>query len=117
MNSQTPTLSPSDLGLLFTLAVSLTVATVSADIVVNMAAMPLGGGDYQYDLSVGNIGPDDVALVSIVDAPTDDPLIPLTLEAPPVFWPHTIAGKIQAQRSRALGRVQPRFDGRVRVKQ
>ena len=49
---------------------------------VDLLYTPLGGGIFQYELSVRNNGPNDVAIVSITDAPENDPLIFPTLEAP-----------------------------------
>jgi hypothetical protein len=66
-------------------ALGLTAWTVTADIAVNMTATPLGGGLSQYEFSIANTGPEDVPIVSITDAPVDDPFIGVTLEAPPGF--------------------------------
>src|SRR5262245_49067991 len=57
-------------------------AVLAAHIDVDLHYAPLGGGIFQYELSVRNNGPNDVAIVSITDAPESDPLIAPTLEAP-----------------------------------
>ena len=62
------------------LAVALSAPTASA-VMVDMVVTPLGGS-YRYDVSVNNDSLDDLAIVSISDAPLGDPLIDPTLTAP-----------------------------------
>ncbi len=52
-----------------------------AALTVEATVTPLAGS-FLYEFSVMNTGPDDVVLVSIVDAPLGDPLIDPTLTAP-----------------------------------
>src|SRR5688572_15014714 len=57
-------------------------AVLAVNFDVDLQYAPLGGGIFQYELSVRNNTPNDVAIVSITDAPESDPLIARTLEAP-----------------------------------
>lgn len=52
-----------------------------ATLTVEATVTPLAGS-FLYEYSIANSGPDDVVLVSIVDAPLGDPLIDPTLTAP-----------------------------------
>lgn len=56
-----------------------------ATLFVDLSAVSLGGGTYQYDVSVSNNGPDDLAIVSLTDAPLGDGLIASSLTAPAFF--------------------------------
>lgn len=56
-----------------------------AGLFVDLSAVPLGGGTYQYDVSVSNNGPEDLAIVSLTDAPLGDALIAPSLTAPAAF--------------------------------
>ncbi|HEX9581259.1 MAG TPA: hypothetical protein VF970_09175 [Gemmatimonadales bacterium] len=60
-------------------------ATATADLAVVLVPTPLGGGVFQYDVSVSNTGPQDVVIVTLADAPISDPLIEPSLIAPPGF--------------------------------
>ena len=68
--------------LLVALLVSSTAA--KAAILVRAAVTPLVG-KFRYDFEVENTGPDDHVIVSIVDAPLADVLIPPSLTAPTGF--------------------------------
>ena len=67
------------------IALVLAVTTARAALMVDLTTSPLGGGIYQYTFTIANTGPDDVAIVSIVDAPLADPLIDPTLTWPVGF--------------------------------
>jgi hypothetical protein len=54
-------------------------------LMVSAIAEALGGGVFHYSFSVNNDDPDDYAIVSIVDAPTGDPLIDASLITPTGF--------------------------------
>lgn len=56
-----------------------------ADLFVELTPSLLGGGLYRYEASVDNTGPKEIAIVSLVDAPANDPLIASTLFAPAGF--------------------------------
>jgi hypothetical protein len=60
-------------------------ATASADLAVVLVPTPLGGGVFQYDVSVSNTGPQDVVIVTLADAPMGDGLIDPSLTAPGGF--------------------------------
>ena len=57
----------------------------AAQISVDILVTPLSGGSFRYEVTIGNAGPDDVVLVTLVDAPLGDPLIDPTLIWPPGF--------------------------------
>jgi hypothetical protein len=61
------------------------VPAARANLLVEATVTPLVG-TFQYDFSVENTGPDDVVIVSIVDAPLADPLIDPTLVSPAGFF-------------------------------
>jgi hypothetical protein len=63
----------------------LVTQTATAVPTVDMTVTPLTGGVYQYQFSISNSGPDDLAILTITDAPLADALIPLTLVAPAGF--------------------------------
>lgn len=71
------------LGCLATAAFLAPVAR--GDLFVDLTPSMLGGGLYRYEASVNNTGPKDIAIVSLVDAPANDPLIASTLFAPTSF--------------------------------
>ena len=60
-------------------------ATANAALAVNLEPTLLGGGVFQYEVSVSNTGPRDVVIVTITDAPTADALIESSLTAPAGF--------------------------------
>lgn len=62
-----------------------TQGVFGANLEVDLQFSLIGGGVFQYDVAVRNNGPSDVSIVSITDAPSNDPLIVSTLEAPPGF--------------------------------
>ena len=66
-------------------ALGLAATTSKADLFVNLSQTPLGGGTFQYEYSVSNTGLDDVAIVSITDAPLGDSLISASLTVPAGF--------------------------------
>lgn len=55
-----------------------------AAVVVSGTVRPVGGS-YRYELTIGNSGPDDLALVSLTDAPLGDPLIGASVACPAGF--------------------------------
>jgi hypothetical protein len=57
----------------------------SAFPIVDLLLTPQGGGVFRYDLTIDNPGPEDLVIVSITDAPLNDPLIAPTLTAPAGF--------------------------------
>jgi len=69
----------------FILTLCLVAQTAVAQLQVDMTATPLGGGLFQYDLSIFNGFAEDVLLVNINDAPAGDPLIDASLVTPPGF--------------------------------
>ncbi len=58
----------------------------AATMSVNVAFTDIGSGNFRYDLTVSNTGSDDIPILSINDAPANDPLIASTLTAPPGFF-------------------------------
>ncbi len=66
------------------LAGLLAAQPASAIVVVDAVVTPLGSS-YRYDVSVTNQEAEDLALVTLVDAPLGDPLISPTLLAPAGF--------------------------------
>lgn len=64
--------------------VALASSAVSAQTSVDILVTPLGGS-FRYEVTIGNAGTDDLALVSLIDAPLGDPLIDPTLIAPAGF--------------------------------
>ncbi len=58
--------------------------TAPAQVQVAARVTPLTAG-FRYDLSVKNLGPEEVALVSLLDAPFADILLQMSLIAPPGF--------------------------------
>jgi uncharacterized repeat protein (TIGR01451 family) len=86
MNRAYPTAHPR-----FSRAQSLLLAGVllacpglEATLFVDATVTPTGG-TFRYEFTIQNTGPDDYVLVSLVDGPLDDPLIPLSLTAPNGF--------------------------------
>jgi hypothetical protein len=67
------------------LIAGLATQTALAVPTVNMTVSPLAGGIFQYQFSVSNSGPDDLAIVTIIDAPLADSLISSTLVHPTGF--------------------------------
>lgn len=63
------------------LTASLLPSTTEAAVLVSGTVRPLGGA-FQYEISIANTGPEDVALVTLTDAPLGDPLIGPSLTAP-----------------------------------
>lgn len=55
-----------------------------AAVLISGTVRPLGGA-YQYAISIENTGPEDLALVTLVDAPLADPLMGPSLTAPAGF--------------------------------
>ena len=55
----------------------------SAMLGVEAVVTPAGGGRFDYAITVTNGLPDEVVLVSLVDAPASDAVLPSTLVAPP----------------------------------
>lgn len=74
---------PYSLGLLA--GACLLASVAEAGLFVDLSASAIGGGAYEYAASVSNTGPQDVAIVSLVDAPLNDPLISASLSAPAGF--------------------------------
>ncbi len=66
-------------------ASSLLQLSAPAGLFVDLSATPLSGGSYAYNASVSNTGPKDVAIVSLIDAPLNDPQIAPSLTAPAGF--------------------------------
>src|SRR6185503_20563400 len=66
------------------LTLCLVAQTVTAQVNVDAIVTPLIGS-FRYDISVSNNAGEDLALVSIVDAPIGDPLIDPTLVTPAGF--------------------------------
>jgi hypothetical protein len=66
--------------------------TAGAALMVNLASTPVGGGVFQYDVSISNTGPKDVVVVTIGDAPVGDPLIGPSLTVPVGFFPSYDSG-------------------------
>lgn len=62
----------------------LSVSISKGAVMVHGTATPIPGA-FHYELVVSNTGPEDIVLVSLVDAPLDDPLIDPTLTTPPDF--------------------------------
>ncbi len=67
------------------LATAFLVPVAQADLFVNLTPSALGGGLYSYEATVENTGPRDIAIVSLLNAPTHDPLIGSTLFSPAGF--------------------------------
>ena len=67
------------------LCISLAPWPSMASVVVDATVTPAGGGAFHYEISVTNTEIEDLALVSIVDAPLNDPLIDPSLDAPSGF--------------------------------
>ena len=63
----------------------LVTQQVRSEVHVHLDSSPLGSGVFQYELSVVNSGLEDIAIVSVVDAPVSDALIGSTLQAPVGF--------------------------------
>jgi hypothetical protein len=69
----------------------LAPAFLAAGMSLNAASLSLFGtvtslgGSFFYELQIANAGPDDFAIVSIIDAPTADPLIAGSLTTPAGF--------------------------------
>ena len=57
-------------------------SAVQAQLMVNLSSTALGGGVYQYEYTVINGTLQELAFLSITDAPSNDPLIGSTLYAP-----------------------------------
>lgn len=70
--------------LLTALAVLSAAAAAAAQLSVDAVVEPLAGS-FRYDFTVHNPGPDDYLLVTILNAPPGDALIPGTLTAPAGF--------------------------------
>jgi hypothetical protein len=51
-------------------------------VMVDATVFPLDPGGFRWELSIGNPGPDDVVLVSLLGAPLGDPAIGPSLETP-----------------------------------
>jgi len=66
---------------------SLTLGALPAHalLMVDGTVQAVGPGVWQYDFTVGNSGPDDVILVSLLNVPVDDLLIAPSLTAPAGF--------------------------------
>ena len=67
------------------LVASLFAQTTRATAIVSRTTTPLAGGIFQYDFSIFNSGPQEIVIMTILDAPTMDPLISPTLTAPSGF--------------------------------
>ncbi|OHB74976.1 MAG: hypothetical protein A2W31_11925 [Planctomycetes bacterium RBG_16_64_10] len=67
------------------LLLMIAVPASRASLLVEATVTPLVGS-FQYDFSIENTGPDDVVIVSIVDAPLADPIIDPTLVTPVGFF-------------------------------
>jgi hypothetical protein len=72
-------------GPLILLILGFTVRGVAADLDLSLLYTDLGGGIFQYELTVNNQGTEDVSIVSITDAPVGDLLITSSLTAPTGF--------------------------------
>jgi hypothetical protein len=73
------------LGLAVALGVLLAASAVHAALIVEATVSPLGGGVFHYEFSVTNNEAEDVAIVSITDAPIGDALIGPSLSTPAGF--------------------------------
>lgn len=75
---------PSRCGLLVAWASWMLAGSAFAEIHVDAVVTPVGSS-YRFDIAVRNDSTEDVALISLVDAPTADPLIGSTLVLPTGF--------------------------------
>lgn len=74
---------PISLALLASLAVlGAPGRPANALVMVDATVFPLGPGGFRWELSIGNTGPDDVVVVSLLGAPLGDPAIGPSLETP-----------------------------------
>lgn len=52
---------------------------------VDLSSTPIHDGQFRHAVTITNAGTEDVALVSLIDAPLDDPAIGSSFETPPGF--------------------------------
>ena len=83
MNRQTVVSAP--ITWLFLVLGSLACCGVAHAVMIVEASVTPGAGFYHYDFTITNTGPDDVVLVTLIDAPLGDPLIDPSLTVPAGF--------------------------------
>lgn len=72
-------------GLMVALGACLTASVCHAALMVDATVQPFGGGLFHYEFTITNNTPEDVVLVSLIDAPPSDMTITNTLAAPAGF--------------------------------